>query len=76
MKCKNCNGIARKNFCSTCGQHTGVGKINYKSVKQELFQAVFFIKNGFLFTLKELFLDLEAPFELIWVGKENAILNL
>lgn len=56
MKCKNCNGIARKNFCSTCGQHTGVGKINYKSVVQELFQAVFFIKNGFLFTLKELFL--------------------
>lgn len=56
MKCKNCNGIVRKNFCSTCGQHTGVGKINYKSVIQELFQAVFFIKNGFLFTLKELFL--------------------
>lgn len=56
MKCKNCNGIVRKNFCSTCGQHTGVGKINYKSVVQELFQAVFYIRNGFLFTLKELFL--------------------
>ena len=54
MKCKNCNGIVRKNFCSTCGQKTGVGKINYKSVVQELFQAFFL--NGFLFTLKELFL--------------------
>lgn len=56
MKCKNCNGIVRKNFCSTCGQNTRVGKINYKSVVKELFQGVFYIKNGFLFTLKELFL--------------------
>lgn len=56
MKCKNCNSIVRKNFCSSCGQNTRVGKINYKSVVQELFQAVFYIRNGFLFTLKELFL--------------------
>lgn len=56
MKCKNCNGIVRKNFCSTCGQSTRVGKITFKSISQDAFQGIFYIKNGFLFTVRELFL--------------------
>lgn len=55
MKCKNCNAIVRKNFCYTCGQSVRVGKITYKSILGDLFQGIFYIKNGFLFTLKALF---------------------
>lgn len=57
MKCKNCGEIFEGKYCNNCGQNARVEKINMRYLLDELPESVFQINHGFLFTVKELFLQ-------------------
>ncbi|MBL0013131.1 MAG: DUF3667 domain-containing protein [Flavobacterium sp.] len=52
--CLNCKAEIDKNYCSTCGQKTGIHRITIKHfLFHDLLHGVWHIDKGILFTLKE-----------------------
>ena len=57
MICKNCEQNFYGNYCNNCGQKSNVRKIDFKYLVNEIPDSIFQINRGFLFTLKELFIN-------------------
>jgi len=55
MICKNCNHKFEGQFCSYCGQNSKVQKIDFKYLTHEFSNSILQVNNGFLYTIKELF---------------------
>lgn len=53
--CKNCGEPAERNYCSTCGQKTSVGKITVSNILDEVATGIFQVDRGFFYTLIALF---------------------
>ena len=57
MICKNCEQNFYGNYCNNCGQKSNVRKIDFTYLVNEIPDSIFQINRGFLFTLKELFIN-------------------
>lgn len=55
MNCKNCGTLLHGDFCSQCGQHSRVGKLNFSSFVKEVSETIFQVDRGFFKTLIDLF---------------------
>ncbi len=55
MKCKNCGHTIDGKYCSHCGQHSNVDRINLPNFLNEVSESVFQINKGFFYTLISLF---------------------
>lgn len=56
MQCKNCQQEFEGNYCRYCGQHRRVERIDFHFLLGEISSTIFQLKNGLLFTIKELLL--------------------
>jgi len=56
MICKNCENQLSGDFCNKCGQKSGVERINFRYLVNEIPNSIFQLNRGFLFTIKELFI--------------------
>jgi hypothetical protein len=54
--CKNCENIFTGNFCNNCGQAANIHPINHRHIIKEISDSIIKVNNGFIFTVKQLFL--------------------
>ncbi len=57
MKCINCDFEHDSKFCPNCGERAEVRKITFKSIFSEAFSTLTDMDRGFLFNVKNLFLN-------------------
>lgn len=72
MICKNCGQEAEGNYCSHCGQSTGVGKLTASGFFRELFDNTFQLNRGLFFTMRELLLRPGSSMREYLAGKRKS----
>lgn len=54
ITCKNCGNDFKGNYCSDCGQKSGIERLNLKYLLHNLFHATTHLDAGYIHTIKEL----------------------
>jgi len=74
-ECKNCNTLYEGNYCKNCGQKASVKRFTLSHLFKEFLNGFFHVKNGLLFTIKELFIHPGAMLRGYIAGKRIQYFN-
>lgn len=75
MACINCDNEHSEKFCPNCGEKAGVPKITFSSLFTNFFSTLTNMDKGFLFNLKNLFLNPHQIINDYIGGKRKNIFN-
>ena len=56
LRCANCGAEVADNFCPRCGQHAGVGRVTWRSVRESIGKVLGLDSRSFPYTLLQLLL--------------------
>lgn len=62
MNCKNCGADFDGNYCSQCGQKSGIEALQMSSLLSEALAVFFYLERRFIYTFKQIFI---APYDLV-----------
>lgn len=75
MICINSNNEHGEKFCPNCGEKSNVPKITFKTILSSLFSTITYMDKGFLFNVKNLFLNPSKTINDFIKGRRKTIFN-